>query len=189
VLILTAKHVSKEELSFLKNNHVYQLIQKGDINREGLLRAIAGMVGPGNQSTDSAAPSSTRRPRPRAARPSNPLVLIVEDNPDSRRAMSAVLADKFRLIEATDGQSGVEQARAHRPDLILMDIAMPVMDGIQALHEIRADADLEHIPVIAVTASAMKGDQETILAYGFDAYLSKPIDEERLFRALNEALD
>jgi CheY-like chemotaxis protein len=70
-----------------------------------------------------------------------------------------------------------------------MDIALPVMDGIQALKAIRADEALSHIPVIAATASAMKGDRETILAHGFDGYISKPIDEELLKKILHEALD
>jgi CheY-like chemotaxis protein len=100
-----------------------------------------------------------------------------------------LLKERCRIVEAPDGRSGIEQAREHRPDLILMDVAMPVMDGIQALKEIRRDPALRHIPVIAVTASAMKGDQETILAHGFDGYLAKPIDAALLIKTLTEALD
>jgi CheY-like chemotaxis protein len=70
-----------------------------------------------------------------------------------------------------------------------MDVAMPLMDGIEALAMIRADAKLCNIPVIAATASAMKGDRETILAHGFDGYISKPIDDELLKKILHEALD
>lgn len=187
VLILTAKHVTKEELSFLKGNHIHQLIQKGDINKEGLLSAVARMVAP-----DPAPPSVVLMPRKARRRrsPSEEItILVVEDNADSRRAACAILSDAHRVIEAADGQAGVEQARAHQPDIILMDIAMPVMDGIKALQAIRADEALRHIPVIAVTASAMRGDQETILAHGFDGYLSKPIDAALLKKLVSEVLD
>ena len=175
VLILTAKHVTKEELSFLKSNHIHQLIQKGDINKDGLLAAVAQMVAP--------------PPPLRPTRPAKPIVLVVEDNPDSRRSACAMLGDRYQVIEAEDGQSGLELARARQPDIILMDIGMPVMDGVQALQEIRKDASLRHLPVIAVTASAMKGDRETILSHGFDAYLSKPIDADLLEKTLTQALD
>ncbi|MBE3109484.1 MAG: response regulator [Acidobacteria bacterium] len=131
--------------------------------------------------------SPPRRRRP--ARPGKPAVLVVEDNPDNLRAITALLNDRYQVLEAADGRAGVEQARRRQPDLILMDIALPVMDGVQALQEIRKDETLRHIPVIAVTASAMTGDRETILAHGFDGYLSKPIDAERLKETLHEALD
>jgi signal transduction histidine kinase/DNA-binding response OmpR family regulator len=183
VLILTAKHVTNTELSFLKGNHIQQLIQKGDINRTGLLAAVAQMVAP-RQEEPTPLPPLRRRP----ARPGKPVVLVVEDNPDNLLTAKALLNDRFQVIEATDGQAGVEQARHHRPDLILMDIGLPVMDGVQALQEIRKDETLRHIPVIAVTATAMKGERETILAHGFDGYISKPIDAELLKKTLREAL-
>ena len=113
----------------------------------------------------------------------------MEDNPDSRLAARALLKDRYQVLEAADGRAGVEQARTHLPDLILMDLAMPVMDGVQALREIRKDESLRHIPVIALTASAMEGDRETALAHGFDNYLSKPMDEGLLYKTLREALD
>ena len=138
VLILTAKHVSRDELSFLKRNHIYQLIQKGDINRDGLLAAVAGMLVPPVVPPVTppvlplltpAAPSRQRR----LSRPGKPLVLVVEDNPDNMRTARALLADDYQLIEATDGRSGIEQARRHQPDIILTDIGLPVVDGLQAL--------------------------------------------------------
>jgi CheY-like chemotaxis protein len=82
----------------------------------------------------------------------------------------------------------VEQALTHRPDLILMDLGMPVMDGFEALDAIREEEALDGTPVIAVTASAMKGDREEILAHGFDGYISKPIDPEVLTQTIREAL-
>jgi two-component system, cell cycle response regulator DivK len=93
------------------------------------------------------------------------------------------------LVEATDGQAGVAQALAHRPDLILMDIALPVLDDIQALAAIRAEAAPRLTPFIALTASAMNGDREEIPSCGFDGYLAKPIDETQLIQILWEVLD
>jgi signal transduction histidine kinase/DNA-binding response OmpR family regulator len=186
VLILTAKHITKDDLSFLKSNHIHQLIQKGDIDKAGLLAAVAGMVAPPPPPEKPAL--RALRPR-RSLRPGKPVVLVVEDNPDNLRTAKALLSDRYQVIEACDGKEGVEQARAHLPDIILMDIAMPRMDGLEALAVIRADQKLRHIPVIAATASAMKGDRETILAHGFDGYVSKPIDDELLKKILREVLD
>ncbi len=186
VLILTAKHVTRDELSTLKGDHIHQLIQKGDINRDGLLAAVAGMLAP-----PLAAPPVTPAPpsrQRRLARPGKPLVLVVEDNPDNLRTARALLADDYQVIEATDGRAGVEQARLHRPDIILMDIGLPVMDGLQALEAIQVDENLRATPVLAVTAHAMKGDRESILAHGFDGYLSKPIDRAELLRLLRQML-
>ncbi len=184
VLILTAKHVTKEELSFLKGNHVRQLIQKGDINQTELLAAVARMVAPPPEP-----PTPPARLRVRKPHSGKPVILVVEDNPDSLRTMRALLRDAYVILEAVDGRAGVEQARTHQPDLILMDIAMPVLDGVQALREIRQDETLRHIPVIAATASAMQGDRETILAHGFDGYITKPVDAELLKKTLREVLD
>ncbi|MFO7534683.1 MAG: response regulator [Kiritimatiellia bacterium] len=184
VLILTAKVVTQEELSFLKGNHIHQLIQKGDINKAGLLAAVARMVAPAQ--AGPVAPPARRR---RATRPGKPVVLVVEDNPDNLRTAKALLSDSYRVLEAADGRSGLEQARAHKPDIILTDVGLPVMDGFEALAAVRADELLRDIPVIAVTASAMKGNREEILARGFDGYLSKPIDHEALKALLREFLD
>jgi signal transduction histidine kinase/DNA-binding response OmpR family regulator len=185
VLILTAKLVTREELSFLIGNHIHQLIQKGDINKDGLLAEVAQMVA-------IPLPAQLALPLPRRCRPvrpGKPLVLIVEDNPDSLCAIRALLADDFELIEAQDGETAVKLAKKHQPDIILSDIALPVMDGIAVLASIREDENLRSTPVIAVTASAMKGDRETILAHGFDGYISKPIDADLMIKLLREVLD
>lgn len=183
VIILTAKHVSRQELSFLKGNHIHQLIQKGDIDRTGLLAAVGQMVAP------PAAPAPRAARKPVAARASGkPLLLLVEDNPDNRLTVKAVLEKTYEVIEAADGKAGVEQARARLPDVILMDISLPVMDGIAAFTAIRSEDALKHIPIIALTARAVKGDREEILKRGFDAYISKPVDRETLERTLKETL-
>ena len=123
-----------------------------------------------------------------------PVILVVEDNPDNLTdrqgaAGGHATGPRGRRTAA----AGVEQAQSAPPDLILMDIAMPVMDGLQALAAIRGDEALRHIPVIAVTASAMKGDREEILAHGFDGYISKPIDadaaDDRRFGRLSMTRD
>jgi CheY-like chemotaxis protein len=100
----------------------------------------------------------------------------------------AILAGSYQIIEATDGIGAVEMARQHKPDLILMDIGLPKMDGIAAFKIIRRDAALQHIPVIALTASAMIADRETILAHGMDAWIPKPIDEKEFFKTINKVL-
>ncbi len=185
VLILTAKHVTTEELSFLKGNHIYQLIQKGDINKNGLLAAVARMLAP-PPAAEPAAPPTTP-PRPHLRRPTRsgqPLVLVVEDDADNLRTATALLGGHYQIITAEDGQAALRQARRHQPDLILSDLAMPVMDGFAVLAAIRDDETLCDIPVIAVTASAMKGQREEILAHGFDSYISKPIDHDVLFETL-----
>ena len=102
--------------------------------------------------------------------------------------VKALLAADFTVIEATDGKAAVEQAKKHKPDLILMDIALPEMDGIQALKAIRNDAHLQNIAVIALTASAMTNDREAILAYGFDGYIPKPIDHDEFMHTIQQVL-
>jgi len=105
------------------------------------------------------------------------LILIVEDNEKNRKLVRDVLQFKgYRTIEAETGEIGLSLAREAHPALILMDIQLPGMSGIDALGHLRADATTRHIPVIAVTASVMMHDRQKILAAGFDAYQSKPID-------------
>jgi signal transduction histidine kinase/CheY-like chemotaxis protein/HAMP domain-containing protein len=181
VLILTAKHISKDELSFLKRNNIHQLIQKGEIKRSELLDAVAEMV--------------TLNPRlkkiPKTIEDSiegKPVILIVEDNPDNMTTVKALLADKFSVIEAVNGKTGIEQAKKHVPHLILMDIALPDIDGIQAFKAIRSEPRLQHIPVIALTASAMTNERETILQYGFDGYIVKPIEHVEFLHTVQQVL-
>jgi len=181
VLILTAKQITKEELRFLKRNHIHQLIQKGDVNRSELLESVATMIPrETNESTKVQPELQTIEGKP--------LVLVVEDNPDNLTTVKALLSGIYTVIEALDGNTGVEMARKHKPNLILMDIALPEMDGIEAFKIIRKDTRLQHVPVIALTASAMTTDRETILAYGFNAYIAKPIDEIVFFTIINETL-
>lgn len=105
------------------------------------------------------------------------LILIVEDNERNLKLVRDVLGHLgYRTLEASDAESGIELARAHRPDLILMDIQLPGVDGIQALARLRADPSTAELRVAALTAFAMRRDRERLLAEGFDGYLEKPVD-------------
>ncbi|MCF8347849.1 MAG: response regulator, partial [Bacteroidales bacterium] len=179
VLILTAKHVTKAELTFLKGNNIFQLIQKGDVDLPNLIDAVSRMVTPHKKKEDPILAISTLRHTP-------PMVLVAEDNKDNMLTIKALLGNGYQFVEAENGEQAVELAIEHTPDLILMDIALPGMSGLEAFSEIRSRKNLSHIPVIAVTANAMAGDRETILSHGFDAYLSKPIDEDVFIRLVND---
>jgi len=181
VLILTAKHITKDDLKFLKRNNVHQLIQKGDVNRVELLNSVASMLFSHKEKV-------TATISPTQIIEGKPTVLIVEDNQDNMITVKAIIGDKFEIYEAVDGVQGVMMAKKHTPNLILMDIALPGVDGIEAFKSIRNNGELSHIPIIALTASAMTSDRETILAYGFDAYLAKPIDEKVFFNTINKVL-
>ena len=117
------------------------------------------------------------------------LVLIVEDNEKNRRLVRDVLQFKgYETIETETGEEGVELARSRQPALVLMDIQLPGMDGITALKLLRQDPATRGIRVMAVTASAMTQDRQTILAAGFDGYQSKPINVKGFLEAVQELL-
>ena len=108
-------------------------------------------------------------------------ILVVEDTADNRQILRDVLsAAGYDLVEAVDGGSGVAMAAAHKPDLILMDIQLPVIDGYEATRRIKADPALRHIPIIAVTSYALSGDEEKTRAAGCDAYIAKPFSPRQL---------
>jgi two-component system, cell cycle response regulator DivK len=104
-------------------------------------------------------------------------ILVVEDNERNMRLFCDVLqASGYRTLEASTGEGAVEVALEQGPDLVLMDIQLPDIDGVEALARIRADERSASLPVLALTAQAMEGDRERFLAAGFDGYLSKPVD-------------
>lgn len=114
-----------------------------------------------------------------------PNIAVIEDNSDNRLLLNAILSGPFGLSEYDDGPSALEGMRRSIPDLVLLDISLPGMDGLEVLSRIRSDAALQHLPVIALTAHAMVGDRERLLAAGFNDYVAKPIvDENILFRAI-----
>lgn len=115
-------------------------------------------------------------------------ILIVEDVEFNRDLVVQLLEDDYMILTAADGQAGVELAERERPDLILMDLSLPGVDGWEATRRIKAKEALRHIPIIALTAHAMRGDAEKALACGCNDYLSKPIDEDLLFEKLRQFL-
>jgi two-component system cell cycle response regulator DivK len=117
------------------------------------------------------------------------LILLVEDNDNNRLLVRDVLqASGYRVVEATSAEDGLRMAAEQQPALILMDIQLPGMNGIEALQRLRADPGTRAIPVIAVTASAMTQDRRQIMAAGFDGYQPKPISVKGFLQAVREML-
>ena len=115
--------------------------------------------------------------------------LIVEDDERNRRLFRDLLRFRgFEVLEAGNGKEGVDAARAKRPDLILMDIQMPVMDGLEAIGILKADPGTRGIPVLAVTSYAMKDEEERIRAAGCDGYISKPVDTREFLEKVSRYL-
>lgn len=179
VMILSAKHLTKDDLRFLKRNNIHQLIQKGDIKRHELQQAIINMLSPNKQRTKLTLKTEIK---------DKPLVLVVEDNPDNRLTVKALLEDRCHVVEAVNAYEGIELTKKLTPNLVLMDIALPDINGIEAFKEIRKVPQTQHIPVIALTASVMQSDRETILSHGFDAFIAKPIIANEFVKVINEVL-
>jgi two-component system cell cycle response regulator DivK len=117
-------------------------------------------------------------------------VLVVEDTEDNRRIIRDLLTSAgYETIEAVTGEEGVAMAAEHRPDLILMDVQLPVLDGYEATRRIKANPALRHIPVIAVTSYALSGDEEKTRAAGCDAYVAKPFSPRLLLAKVRGFLE
>jgi two-component system cell cycle response regulator DivK len=115
-------------------------------------------------------------------------ILIVEDVEFNRDLLMQLLEDDYELFTAADGAAAITLAEREHPDLILMDLSLPVVDGWEATRRIKATAGLRSIPIIALTAHAMRGDAEKARQCGCDDYLSKPLDDELLFEKLAQFL-
>ena len=116
-------------------------------------------------------------------------ILVIEDNEQNRILMRQILTyHGYDVLEAADGLTGLEMARAHTPALILLDIQMPVMNGFAVIRELRNNPELRKIKVIAVTSFAMKGDREKALQAGFDEYVTKPIDTRKFPELVKQVL-
>jgi two-component system cell cycle response regulator DivK len=115
-------------------------------------------------------------------------ILVVEDIDLSRELVVQLLEESYQVIEAVNGQEGLDVAEQERPDLILMDLSLPVVDGWEATRRLKAHDELKSIPIIALTAHAMVGDEEKALAAGCDDYLVKPIDEKELYAKVAKLL-
>ncbi|MDE4909691.1 response regulator [Methylobacterium sp. 092160098-2] len=116
-------------------------------------------------------------------------ILIVEDVELNRDLLTQLLEDTYELVIAVDGAAGVEMAIAHRPDIILMDLLLPLVDGWEATRRIKANTSTAAIPVVAITANAMTGDEDRARAAGCDDFMTKPVDEDLLFAKLRHWLD
>lgn len=117
-------------------------------------------------------------------------ILYVEDNFQNKRLVRKILTAKgYEVLEADNGEAGVSMALEERPDLILMDISIPGIDGIEATRLIKENPQTKSIPIVALTANAMRGDRERFLAAGCDDYLPKPISTPDLLRVIGEYTD
>jgi two-component system cell cycle response regulator DivK len=119
----------------------------------------------------------------------NERILVIEDQEDNRQILRDLLTSAdFEVIEAEDGEAGLAAAAAHRPDLILMDIQLPGIDGYEATRRLKADPGLHDIPIIVVTSYALAGDDDKARAAGCDAYISKPYSPRQLLAKVREYL-
>ncbi len=117
-------------------------------------------------------------------------ILIVEDNELNMKLFNDLLqAHGYDTVQTKDGEEAMELARSHRPDLIVMDIQMPQISGLEIARALKADAKLKHIPIIAVTACAMKGDEEKIRRGGCEGYIAKPISVPHFLQTVARFLD
>ena len=111
-------------------------------------------------------------------------ILVVEDNPDNMTTIKAILKGAYDILEATDGEEGLNMTLSELPDLVLLDMSLPKMDGFEVAKRIKSERGDRHIPVIALTAHAMKGDREKTIQAGCDDYVSKPVDPEKLMKTI-----
>ncbi len=118
-----------------------------------------------------------------------PLIALIEDNTDNRLLLLVILEGRYELVEYETGIAGLEGMLRELPDLVLLDISLPEVDGLEVLRRIRGNSRLRDLPVVALTAHAMAGDRERLLAAGFDDYIAKPIiDEKVLFDSIEGLL-
>jgi two-component system cell cycle response regulator DivK len=116
-------------------------------------------------------------------------ILVIEDQEDLRGVLRTLLTGSgYAVIEAADGHAGVEKAKSERPDLVLMDIQLPVMDGYEATRQIKAHPTLDGTPIIAISSFAMKGDEAKARASGCDQYVTKPYSPLQLLRIIRAVL-
>ena len=121
---------------------------------------------------------------------SPPLILVVEDAPDNQVLVEQVFQDSgYRVTCIQDGQAALDWLKTHQPDLILLDLSLPEIDGWEVARQLKASDRTSQIPIIAVTAHAMKGDKEAAIASGCDDYLTKPLDIDRLESCVKQWLD
>jgi hypothetical protein len=186
VLVLTARELTPEDRARLARHHVRQFVQKGSMNREELAVCVQGLLR-GTAASVSPPPAPASQPRI-SRRPDDP-ILVVEDNRDNLLVITAILEEAgYKYLTATDGQKAVALARETPPALILMDMQLPGLGGLEVARQIKADPLLAGTPIAALTAMAMRGDREEILAAGLDDYLAKPFEPQELMELVRRWL-
>jgi CheY-like chemotaxis protein/signal transduction histidine kinase len=184
VLILTAKELTAKEQERLADDRVRQLIQKGSVDRDQLVQVVRELL---NEPAETQAAAANTDTDTDTASDGQGVILVVEDNSDNLVTIAAVLDDLGRKhAHAADGEQALRMVREIRPALVLMDMQLPVLSGMDAVRQIKADPRLATIPVVALTAKAMHGDRERVLAAGCDDYMAKPLDRFELARILKK---
>mgnify|MGYP002628756231 CR=1 FL=1 len=192
VLVLTAKDLTRKDLARLSSNNIQQLIIKGDVDISGLVSKIKLMLGieprVGRKSEEpTPEPFALKENRSQyqnfnksvkkdSKNTSLPKVLVVEDNKDNMITIKAILGEEYIISEAVDGEQALSLAKSIIPNLILLDMSLPKIDGEEVVRILRSSKETANIPIIAVTAQAMIGDKEHFINLGCDGYVSKPID-------------
>lgn len=198
VLILTAKDLTRQDLNRLSTKRIQHLVQKGDVAFNELVAKIGKMIEAKPQKPVLGHASEAQNEMAVIKRKADmkenqvnvsgrqdlgsikPTLFVVEDNPDNMTAIKAILQESYDVIEADRGPTGFQAIVDVKPDLVLLDISLPRVDGYAVVSEIKARPETSHIPVIALSAHAMPGDREKILAAGCDDYESKPVDPKAL---------
>jgi len=189
VLILTARDLTPEDFGKLSANNVRQLVQKGDVDRQSLLFKIRLMLGESSRPETGGMKLETGNLKPETRKLDTghrATILVVEDNPDNMITIKAVFGNRYNILEAMDGETGLHMALTLQPDLILLDMSLPKMDGFTVAGRVKQDKKAGHIPIIALTASAMKGDREKVMDAGCDDYISKPVDPEKVLAKIEK---
>jgi CheY-like chemotaxis protein len=187
--VLTAKDLTPEDQECLRGA-VQDIMQKGSYSRDDLLREVRDLMRPGHGCGNCGEALSRNLNRRFVGVRHYAKLLLVEDNELNRDMLSRRLQRKgYEMVIATDGQQGVQVAQEQHPDLILMDMSLPVIDGWEATRLLKADASTQSIPVVALTAHAMAGDREKAMEAGCDDYDTKPIELPRLLEKIEALLN
>jgi PAS domain S-box-containing protein len=197
VIILSAKELTENDLTRLSSANVQHYMQKGAINAQDIIDKVKLMINTVRVPVYEI-PAKIEVPEVKIVVPEKTIkgkekkgkydILIVEDNPDNMITIKAILGNRYNIAEAFDGLIGLRLAVSSNPDIILLDMALPKMSGMEVFKNIRKDEKAKSIPVIAVTAKAMKHDKEEIASAGFDGYISKPIDAQTLIETIGTFL-
>lgn len=187
VLVLTAKDLSMKELSKLKSNNIKHLIYKGDVDIESMLSKVKLMIGYVKEPEVKKVTKKVKKKKP-GSNIKLPKLLVVEDNADNMITIKAILGSNFIVSEAVNGEQGLMIAQSQTFDMILLGMSLPKLDGKYLVSILKNEKSTSNMPIIAVTALAMKGDKEKFLKLGCDGYVSKPIEPMLLMAEIERLL-